>query len=50
VAKLIYSSIMSLDENGNLDWAARDEEVHAFVNDLERRFRGGVVYLDYRVR
>ncbi len=24
------------DENGNFDWAAPDEEVHAFVNDLER--------------
>jgi dihydrofolate reductase len=42
VAKLIYSSIMSLDgyvadEDGDFDWAAPDEEVHAFVNDLERR-------------
>jgi dihydrofolate reductase len=41
VAKLIYSSIASLDgyvadEDGNFDWAAPDEEVHAFVNDLER--------------
>ncbi len=41
MAKLIYSAIMSLDgyvadENGNFDWAAPDEEVHAFVNDLER--------------
>ena len=38
---LIYSSIASLDgyvadENGNFDWAAPDEEVHSFVNDLER--------------
>ncbi len=24
------------DENGNFDWAAPDEEVHQFVNDLER--------------
>src|SRR2546430_2263624 len=24
------------DEHGNFDWAAPDEEVHAFVNDLER--------------
>jgi len=24
------------DEAGNFDWAAPDEEVHAFVNDLER--------------
>jgi dihydrofolate reductase len=41
VAKLIYSAIASLDgyvadEDGNFDWAAPDEEVHAFVNDLER--------------
>jgi dihydrofolate reductase len=41
MAKLIYSTIVSLDgyiadEDGNFDWAAPDEEVHAFVNDLER--------------
>ena len=41
MAKLIYSAITSLDgyvadENGNFDWSAPDEEVHAFVNDLER--------------
>lgn len=41
MAKLIYSAIMSLDgyiadERGNFDWAAPDEEVHAFVNDLMR--------------
>ena len=41
MASLIYSAIASLDgyiadENGNFDWAAPDEEVHAFVNDLER--------------
>jgi dihydrofolate reductase len=41
MGKLIYSAIMSLDgyvadEEGNFDWAAPDEEVHAFVNDLER--------------
>jgi len=24
------------DEDGNFDWAAPDEEVHGFVNDLER--------------
>ncbi|HEY3190840.1 MAG TPA: dihydrofolate reductase family protein [Solirubrobacteraceae bacterium] len=40
-AKLIYAAITSLDghvadEHGNFDWAAPDEEVHAFVNDLER--------------
>ena len=41
MAKLIYSAIASLDgyvedEQGKFDWAAPDEEVHAFVNDLER--------------
>jgi dihydrofolate reductase len=41
MAKLIYSAIMSLDgyvadRNDNFDWAAPDEEVHSFVNDLER--------------
>ena len=41
MAKLIYSAITSLDgfvadEDGNFDWAAPDEEVHQFVNDLER--------------
>ena len=41
MAKLIYSAIISLDGyvadvDGNFDWAAPDEEVHAFVNDLER--------------
>jgi len=42
MAKLIYSTITSLDgyvadEEGDFDWAAPDEEVHAFVNDLERK-------------
>jgi dihydrofolate reductase len=41
VAKLLYSAISSLDgyiedEEGNFDWAEPDDEVHAFVNDLER--------------
>jgi dihydrofolate reductase len=41
VAKLIYSAIASLDgyvadADGAFDWSAPDEEVHAFVNDLER--------------
>ena len=41
MAKLIYSAIASLDgyvedEEGKFDWAEPDEEVHAFVNDLER--------------
>ena len=41
MADLIYSAITSLDgyvadREGNFDWAAPDEEVHAFVNDLER--------------
>src|SRR5216110_3249316 len=41
MARLIYSAITSLDgyvadEDGNFDWAAPDDEVHRFVNDLER--------------
>jgi dihydrofolate reductase len=41
MAKLIYSMITSLDgyvadEHGEFDWAAPDEEVHRFVNDLQR--------------
>ena len=41
MAKLIYSAIASLDgyiadEDGNFDWAVPDEEVHAFINDLDR--------------
>ena len=41
MAKLIYAAIGSLDgyvedEQGGFDWAAPDEEVHAFVNEIER--------------
>ncbi|MEO8897751.1 MAG: dihydrofolate reductase family protein [Candidatus Dormibacter sp.] len=41
MAKLIYSALTSLDgyvadEDGNFDWAAPSEEVHRFVNDVER--------------
>jgi dihydrofolate reductase len=41
LAKLIYSAISSLDgyiedERGRFDWAEPDEEVHTFVNELER--------------
>jgi dihydrofolate reductase len=41
MARLIYSAIMSLDgyiadTDGRFEWAAPAEEVHAFVNDLER--------------
>jgi dihydrofolate reductase len=41
MAKLIHAGITSLDgyladQEGNFDWAAPDEELHAFVNDLER--------------
>jgi dihydrofolate reductase len=37
----MYSAIMSLDgyvadQDGKFDWAEPDEEVHTFVNDLER--------------
>jgi hypothetical protein len=59
MAKLIYSAIISLDGyvadvDGNFDWAAPDEEVHTFVNDLElldvHRFGNGVVHLHYRTK
>ncbi len=41
MARLIYAAIASLDgyvadTDGGFGWAAPDEEVHAFVNDLER--------------
>jgi dihydrofolate reductase len=42
MAKLIYTALASLDgyiedERGKFDWAEPDEEVHSFVNGLERR-------------
>jgi len=41
VARLIYSAITSLDgcvedKGGSFDWAQPGEEVHRFLNDLER--------------
>jgi dihydrofolate reductase len=41
MARLIYTAITSLDgfvndQHGRFDWAEPSEEVHAFVNDLER--------------
>ncbi len=41
MAKLIYAAIASLDgyiedDEGRFDWSVPDEEVHAFINDLER--------------
>ena len=41
MANLIYSAITSLDgyvedADGGFEWAAPDDEVHAFINDLER--------------
>jgi dihydrofolate reductase len=41
MAPLIYSTIGSLDgyiadEDGSFDWAEPDEEVHTFLNDLDR--------------
>jgi dihydrofolate reductase len=41
MANLIYTAITSLDgyvadESGNWDWSFPDEEVHAFVNEMER--------------
>jgi len=42
MGSLIYSAIASLDgyiadEQGKFDWGEPDEEVHTFVNDLERQ-------------
>jgi dihydrofolate reductase len=41
VGELIYVTIASLDgymedESGDFEWTAPDEEVHAFINELER--------------
>lgn len=41
MGRLIYAAIASLDgyvadEHGRFDWAAPDEEVHLFVNELQR--------------
>src|ERR1700681_4795352 len=41
MARLIYAAITSVDGyvadgEGKFDWAEPDEEVHTFVNDLER--------------
>jgi dihydrofolate reductase len=41
MGRLVYTGIVSLDgyindASGNFDWAAPDEEVHAFVNGLEQ--------------
>ncbi|MCU1636259.1 MAG: deaminase reductase [Cryobacterium sp.] len=41
MVKLIYTMITSLDgyiadQHGEFDWSAPDEEVHAFINGLER--------------
>jgi len=41
MAKLVYAALASLDgyvedSEGRFDWAAPDDEVHAFVNELER--------------
>lgn len=41
MARMVYSMIASLDgyiedESGGFDWAAPDEDVHDFVNELER--------------
>lgn len=41
MARLIYSAIPSLDgyiedSDGSFDWAVPDEEVHQFINNLER--------------
>jgi len=41
MARLIYAGITSLDgyvadEEGSFDWSAPDQQVHTFVNDLQR--------------
>lgn len=41
MADLTYSMLLSLDgyvagEDGSFDWAVPDDEVHQFINDLER--------------
>jgi dihydrofolate reductase len=41
MANLIYTAIASVDgyiedTDGNFDWAEPDDDVHAFINDLER--------------
>ena len=41
MGRLIYTAIASLDgyvadADGNFDWCAPDDEVHAFVNELQR--------------
>ena len=41
MAKLVYAAIASLDgyiadTDGKFDWSVPDEEVHRFVNDLQR--------------
>ena len=41
MARLTYTAIASLDgyvadRNGNFDWAMPDQEVHTFINNLER--------------
>lgn len=41
MAKLIYAALTSLDgyvadDTGNFDWAEPDEELHRFVNEMER--------------
>ncbi len=41
MGNLVYTAIASLDgyiadEDGNFDWSTPDQEVHAFINDLER--------------
>lgn len=43
MGKLVYAAIMSLDgfiadESGNFEWAVPDEEVHAFINEREKRY------------
>jgi hypothetical protein len=56
MANLIYSGIISLDSYiadnaGKFDWAMPSEEVHTFINDLERpigTYLYGMAHLHYR--
>ena len=53
MAKLIYTAISSLDgyvadAEGNFDWSAPDDEVHRFVNELERPIGTYLIPLPHR--
>ena len=42
MGQLVYGALTSLDgfvadDEGNFEWAEPDEELHRFVNEIERR-------------